>query len=197
MNARATDEIDGATLAAARRRDRDAFTVIVHQYERRLRVLAYQILQDPSLTEDAVQDAFVAAYCALPRFRGDAALGTWLHRITYNACAGYLRRAAHTPLPTGDPRTIDTVVVEDHSGAVVRRSEVAKALAALSADQRFLVLLIDRDGFDYKTAARLLEVPRGTIASRLSAARAALRAALAAPDETPAAGSRPATGTAR
>lgn len=184
MSERTKDEIDGATLQAARRRDREAFTAIVHHYERRLRVLAYQILRDPALTEDAVQDAFVAAYGALPRFRGDAALGTWLHRITYNACAGYLRSARRVPAPVDDPEPLRETVVEDHAGAVVRRSEIAEALAALRPEQRFLVLLIDRDGFDYKTAARLLGVPRGTIASRLSTARAALRAALAV-DEAP------------
>jgi len=90
-------EIDARVVAQASHGDRAAFTAMVHHYERRLRVLAYQILQDPQAMDDALQEVFVAAYAALPGFRGDAALGTWLYRITCNVCLQSLRTASRRP----------------------------------------------------------------------------------------------------
>jgi RNA polymerase sigma-70 factor (ECF subfamily) len=78
-----------------------------------------------------------------------------------------LEEAAASRDPGGDP-----------GDAFVRRSELAQALAALAADDRAAVLLVDAQGFDYREAASVLEVPEGTIASRLNRARTALRAAL-------------------
>jgi RNA polymerase sigma-70 factor (ECF subfamily) len=172
-------EIASSVVAAARRGERQAFSTIIRHYERRLRGTAFQILHDRDLADDVVQDVFVAAYRALPRFRGDAALGTWLHRITYTTCAQHLRRAARRPRLISDeclpPRLQPTC---DPLSAVVDRDTIQSALTQLTANQRFLVLLVDRDGYDYRSAARLLGVPRGTVASRLNVARARLRLAL-------------------
>ncbi len=173
-------EIASSVIVAARRGERQAFGAIIRHYEHRVRVTAYQILRDRDLTDDVVQDVFVAAYRALPRFRGDAALGTWLHRITYTTCAQHLRRAARRPQLVSDeclpPRLVPT---SNPFSEMADRDTIQGALAQLTAEQRFLVLLVDRDGYDYRSAARLLGVPRGTVASRLSGARARLRAGLA------------------
>jgi RNA polymerase sigma-70 factor, ECF subfamily len=170
-------EIEAGVVAAARRGDHAAFTAIVHHYEHRLRVLAYHILQDPQLMDDALQEVFVEAYKGLPRFRGDAALGTWLHRITCNVCLQQLRRSARRP--TIAPAPVDEdCAVPDEVAAVIDKRVIAAALADLPAEQRILVLLVDRDGYDYRACAKLLGIPRGTVASRLAAARSRLRASL-------------------
>ena len=170
-------EIDPLVVAAARRGDQAAFTAIVHHYERRLRVLAYHILQDRQLMDDALQEVFVEAYKSLPRFRGEAALGTWLHRITVNVCLQQLRRSERR-LATRRDRSDDDPLAPDEVTAVIDKRLIAAALAELPAEQRILVLLVDRDGYDYRSAGKLLGIPRGTVASRLASARTALRASL-------------------
>jgi len=171
-------EIDARVVAKASEGDRAAFTAIVRHYEHRLRVLAYQILQDPQAMDDALQEVFAAAYSALPGFRGDAALGTWLHRITCNVCLQSLRTASRRPAITDDPLDDGDLPACEETAAVIDKAAIAEALAALPAEQRILVLLVDRDGYDYRTAAELVGIPRGTVASRLAGARAALRARL-------------------
>jgi RNA polymerase sigma-70 factor (ECF subfamily) len=172
-------EVGDDVVLAAARGDRAAFTTIISTYERRLRVTAYQVLRDVALVDDALQDVFVAAYRGLPSFRGQAALGTWLTRITFTTCAQHLRRGDRRPrLADTELAEHDTPAVADCSEVVGERDRLRLALTGLTAEQRFLVLLVDRDGYGYREAARLLGVPRGTVASRLSAARAQLRCAL-------------------
>jgi len=172
-------QVAASVIAAARRGDHDAFATIMRTYDRRLRALAFHVLHDRDLADDALQEVFLYAYRGLPSFRGDAALGTWLHRITYTTCAQFLRRAACRPDPAElGPAGDGAASVADHTSSVVDRDEVCRALATLTAEQRLLVLLIDRDGYDYRFAARVLDVPRGTVASRLNGARARLREAL-------------------
>jgi len=171
-------EIDGRVVAAASRGDHAAFTAIVHHYEHRLRVLAFHILQDPQLMDDALQEVFATAFQALPGFRGDAALGTWLHRITCNVCLQSLRSASHRPALADEPLDDDDPPATEDIAGVIDKAAIAAALAALPAEQRILVLLVDRDGYDYRSAGELVGVPRGTVASRLAGARAALRTTL-------------------
>jgi len=171
-------EIDARVVAQASQGDRAAFTAIVRHYEHRLRVLAYQILQDPQAMDDALQEVFAAAYSALPGFRGDAALGTWLHRITCNVCLQSLRAASRRPAIADDPLDDGDLPACEETAAVIDRAAIAAALSVLPAEQRILVLLVDRDGYDYRTAAELVGIPRGAVASRLAGARAALRARL-------------------
>ena len=92
-----TREIDGAVLRRAQRGDHGAFHEIVDHYEGRLRVLAYHLLRDADQMNDALQDTFVKAWSGLPDFRGDAALGTWLHQVCYRVCLDYLRRQKVRP----------------------------------------------------------------------------------------------------
>src|ERR671922_504516 len=94
-------ELTGAVLEDAKRGDPSAFANVIRHYDRGLRSLAYRLLGDRDRMDDALQEAYLKAFRALPRFRGDAKLGTWLYRITYNACLDELaraRKAAHAPL---------------------------------------------------------------------------------------------------
>jgi RNA polymerase sigma-70 factor (ECF subfamily) len=173
-----SDDVASGVVERARDGDQEAFAAIVRVYDRRLRGLAYRLLGDPDRMDDALQEAYVRAFRALPRFRGDARIGTWLFRITYNACLDELarsRKAAHAPLDELAGQASDFPEPGDVLGS---RSELAVALTALSPEERAVVLLVDAEGFDYGGAAQVLGVPVGTVASRLNRARASLRAVI-------------------
>jgi RNA polymerase sigma-70 factor (ECF subfamily) len=165
-------------LDRARRGDHDAFDALVRLYDRRLRGLAFRLLGDPDRMDDAMQEAYVRAFRALPRFRGDARVGTWLFRITYNACLDELARArksSYQPLDELVEAASDAPPVGE---AIAARSEVGIALSSLPSEERAVVFLVDAHGYDYAAAADILGVPVGTVASRLFRARRALRKAL-------------------
>jgi len=167
-------EVDPLVLGRARKGDADAFAQIVGHYDHRLRALAFRLLGDRDRMDDVLQDVYVKAYRSLPKFRGASALGTWLYRITYNACVDELRHR-----PADDPLTDDPDPGAGPDDIAVRRRDLAAALDRLPPDQRAAVLLVDAYGLDYEDAADVLGVRTGTIGSRLSRARAALREALA------------------
>jgi RNA polymerase sigma-70 factor (ECF subfamily) len=174
----AAAEAQAALLRAARGGDPDAFMALLAPERPRLESLAYRLLHDHGDVADVLQDVYLSAYRALPGYRGDARLATWLYRITYNACLAHQTRrpaAADTGAENGPAHP-------DHAGAVAQRLDLAAALAELPVEQRALVLMVDRDGFDYQAAAEALGVPLGTVSSRLAAARAKLRRALATPE---------------
>lgn len=176
---RTTD--DGALVGRILAGDRDAFAEVLHQHDGRLRALAYKLLGgDRHRMDDALQEAYIRAYRALRWFRRDADLGSWLYRVTYNACIDELRRAKHRPGPVDlgadawEPASTDPTPER----VVTAADAVVRALAALPADQRATVVLVDGEGFDNLSAARMLGVAPGTVASRLSRARATMRRAL-------------------
>ena len=161
-------------LRAARRGDSDAFMQLLAPERSRLESLAHRLLDDPADVADVVQEVYLSAYRALPKYRGDGHLATWLYRITYNACLRHQARRPETIDAEGDQGRPSP----DHAASVAERLDLAAALAELPIEQRALVLMIDRDGFDYRAAAAALSIPLGTVSSRLAAARAKLRGAL-------------------
>jgi RNA polymerase sigma-70 factor (ECF subfamily) len=170
---------EASELALARAGDHDAFAALVRRVDDGLRALAFRLLGDRDRMDDALQDAYVRAFRALPRFRGESALTTWLYRIVYNVCQEELRRAGRLRLV--EPET--ALEAEDPAAGVAEtvelRAGLAAALADLPPEDRAAVLLVDAQGFDYRAAAGILDVPEGTVASRLNRARATLRRALA------------------
>jgi RNA polymerase sigma-70 factor (ECF subfamily) len=176
-------EIAPSIVDRARRGDQEAFAAVIRHYDRGLRSLAYRLLGDRDRMDDALQEAYLKAFRALPRFRGDSKLGTWLYRITYNVCLDELERlsrAAHVSL-ADVPEPVETGPPADE--ALSDRDALAAALDALSPEDRAAVLLVDANGFDYQSAGEVLGVPAGTVASRLNRARAALRHSLSQPIE--------------
>ena len=151
----------------------DSFGDVVRHHDRALRALAFRLLGDADLMDDALQDAYAKAFRAYGGFRGDSEVGTWLYRIVYNACVDVRRVATRHRHDDLSARPLPAV--EDDLETVAPFGDLAAALAALPDDQRAVVLLVDADGFDYTAAAEILGVPVGTVASRLSRARAALR----------------------
>jgi RNA polymerase sigma-70 factor, ECF subfamily len=171
-------DLDAAVIEEAQRGDQGAFATVIKHYDPGLRALAYRVLGDADRMDDALQEAYVKAFRSLSSFRGESRLGTWLYRIVYNACLDELersRRVVQLPLEDAldppDPRP-------DLAETVARRSGLAEALAELAPDERAAVLLVDAQGFDYRSAAEALGVPEGTVASRLNRARGELRRAL-------------------
>jgi len=172
-------EVDPAVLMAAQRGDHEAFIAVLRHYERRLRVIAFHHLQDRQLMEDVLQEVAIRAFRALPAFRRESSVGTWLCRLAYNTCADvYRRRRPDEPFP---PESVALVAGAgcDLADAIAERDLVMQALAGLTPEQRLALLLVDREGFDYASAAEILEVPAGTLASRLNRARTQVRARLA------------------
>jgi RNA polymerase sigma-70 factor (ECF subfamily) len=180
MTAISPDCVSPNVLERARVGDHEAFAAVVRLYDRRLRGIAYRVLGDRERMDDALQEAYVRAFRALPRFRGDARVGTWLFRITYNACLDELarsRKTMHVPLDELVEQASDPAELED---ALACRGELADAFATLSRDERAAVFLVDVEGYDYGGASEILGVPVGTVASRLNRARKALRCSLEA-----------------
>jgi RNA polymerase sigma-70 factor, ECF subfamily len=178
VNALATETVSRTVLDRAREGDHEAFATVVRVYEGRLRGLAFRVLGDSERMDDALQEAYVRAFRALPRFRGDAQVGTWLYRVTYNACLDELartRKVSHLPLDELAGRASADPEPDDRLGV---RGELAAAFGALSDDERKVVFLVDAEGYNYAAAAERLGIPVGTVASRLNRARSALRAAL-------------------
>jgi RNA polymerase sigma-70 factor (ECF subfamily) len=169
-------DVETAVLDRARHGDPEAFAIVVRHYDPALRALAYRLVGDRDRMDDALQEAYVKAFRALQGFRGRSRLGTWLHRIVFNACLDELRRE---PPPSVVPLD-DTAgaVTADHADLVAGREELEQALAELTPHDRAVVVLVDSQGFDYHAAAEVLGIPPGTVASRLNRARAVLRRAL-------------------
>jgi RNA polymerase sigma-70 factor (ECF subfamily) len=160
------------------RGDDEAFIDVMRHYDRRLRIVAFHVLGDRQLMDDVLQEVTLRVYRSLPGFRGESSLGTWLCRITYRACCDAIARADRLyPLAPEDlPEPPD--FEPDPAEALATRAALADAFATLPPEQRLAVLLVDREGYDYATTAEVLGVPMGTLASRLSTARATLRRCL-------------------
>ena len=178
-------DVPAVVVAAARSGDHDAFAAIVGHYDERLRVLAFHLLGDRDLMDDALQDVYASAYRALATFRGESGLGTWLFRITYTTCMGYLRRRRAVDGGTaargaGEDDPLDRLPARgaDPADRVAARGDLRAALAALPAGQAAALILVFREGLTYEQAAAVLGIAPGTVGSRLTAARAALKRAL-------------------
>ncbi|MCT9110634.1 RNA polymerase sigma factor SigM [Streptomyces mirabilis] len=160
--------------------DHEAFGEIVRRHRDRLWAVALRTLGDREEAADAVQDALVSAYRAAHTFRGQSAVTTWLHRITVNACLDRARKAASRKTsPVDDTERLEQLL-EPHESASAPAErndlhrELLAALSTLPADQRAALVLVDMQGYPVAEAARVLDVPVGTVKSRCARGRARL-----------------------
>jgi RNA polymerase sigma-70 factor (ECF subfamily) len=168
-----TEHVNELEQRRVQRLDADAFVELVERHDVSHRRLAFRVLGDRDRMDDVLQDAYVRAFRALPDFRGDSSLETWLYRIVYNACVDDLRRRRkHEALDEWDERLAAAPAEPE------QRLDLAAALASLPPELRAVVLLVDAEGLTYEETAVVLGAPAGTIASRLNRARSHLQAAL-------------------
>jgi RNA polymerase sigma-70 factor (ECF subfamily) len=163
---------------AARCGEPGAFVELLRRHEPRLRALAYRVLRNRDLVADALQETALRAYRSMSSFRGEAAVGTWLYRITYTVCLDLLRSdGRHASLAE---RLHDDAEQNEPDPAVLVAAEdqLARALDSLSPEHRAAVFLCIQQGLDLQTAADILGIPYGTVGSRLNHARTVLRKAL-------------------
>ncbi|MCI7125083.1 MAG: sigma-70 family RNA polymerase sigma factor [Agathobaculum sp.] len=173
-------------LAKARRGETDAFEELVRLYEKRVYAVALRSSGSPEDAADITQEVFLRAWRSIEGFRGDSGFATWLFRITMNLCVDHARRRqaqpqtqplaaddeAERPIPDSAP-TPEEQLENSELGR-----ELAAALGEVSGEHRQIVLLRDVAGLSYTEIAETLEINEGTVKSRLSRARLALRTVL-------------------
>lgn len=175
-----TEPTEADLVGRARTGDVEAFEVLVRSHDDRMRALAFGMLGSRAAMDDALQDAYVKAFRALPSFRGESRFSTWLHRIVATTCVDHLRRRQRRreDVLTDEPEPIGGHIGDPSGDTVARRLDLRRALDRLDADQRAALLLVDGEGLSYEEAGTVLGIPAGTVSSRLSRARAELRRAL-------------------
>jgi RNA polymerase sigma-70 factor (ECF subfamily) len=160
--------------------DPEAFGEIVRRHRDRLWAVALRTLGDREEAADAVQDAFLSAYRAAHTFRGQSAVTTWLHRITVNACLDRVRKAAsRRTSPVAETERLEQLLEPHESAAAPAERgdllrELVQALGTLPAEQRAALVLVDMQGYPVAEAARILDIPTGTVKSRCARGRARL-----------------------
>ena len=166
--------------------DRAAFDLLVLKYQHKVVKLVQRYVRDPSDAEDVAQDAFIKAYKALPRFRGDSAFYTWLYRIAINTAKNALASRKRSPVSLErendhgeesqdvvsrlrDPETPEHLLLTDEI-----RETVNGAMAELPEDLRTAIVLREIDGLSYEEIAAAMDCPVGTVRSRIFRAREAI-----------------------
>ncbi|HET6813344.1 MAG TPA: sigma-70 family RNA polymerase sigma factor [Actinomycetota bacterium] len=182
-----SDPSDEALLAAHLRGDPRAFGELVARYERRIYGLCLRILGNREDAEDAAQEAFLAALRRAASFRRAAAFSTWLYRIAVNAATDQARRRGRARTTPLDPEDAGLAVASGGELGEVVASAVAvqTALAKVPEEFRVAVVLCDLYRVPYADAAQILEIPVGTVKSRVFRGRLALAECLGAPPDRP------------
>ncbi len=177
----------------ARGGDPEAFRELVVRYQRKVYAVALGIVKDRDLAWDVSQEAFVRVHQHLGEFRDEAAFPTWIHRITARLAVDALRKerpgrrsdVADVPEPVlreAAPGVLSTALGTDPRETVLRRElsgRITEALAALPEAHRTILVLRELDGLSYEELAERLDVPKGTVMSRLFHARKKMQALLA------------------
>jgi RNA polymerase sigma-70 factor (ECF subfamily) len=188
---------DESLLAAHLKGDPRAFGELVSRHERRIYGLCLRILGNREDAEDAAQEAFLAALRKAASFRRAAAFSTWLYRIAVNAATDQARRRGRARLTALGPEDAGLPTPGDDLGeAVASAVAVQTALTQVPEEFRIAVVLCDLYRVPYADAAQILEVPVGTVKSRVYRGRLALAERLGGPSPLRVAGpgteSRPA-----
>lgn len=165
--------------------DKGAFDLLVLKYEHKIVNLVMRYVRDPETALDISQEAFIKAYRALPRFRGDSAFYTWLYRIAVNTAKNYLasqrRRPMDVELDLQDPEQYglhaklkETDTPEAISLSRELQEILERAIHALPDDLRTAIILRELDGMSYEEIAETMDCPVGTVRSRIFRARDAI-----------------------
>jgi RNA polymerase sigma-70 factor (ECF subfamily) len=178
---------DTELVAAAKGGDQRALDQLLRKHYDRVFAVCRHLLGNQADAADAAQNAMISAVRGLARFDGHAAFGTWLYRIATNAALDELRRRSRRPLLADQRATGDADLVADRMvdpgadgayGTVDDRMLIGPALATIRDDYRAAVVLRDVADLDYAEIAEVLDIPPGTVRSRIARGRAALAVAL-------------------
>jgi RNA polymerase sigma-70 factor (ECF subfamily) len=166
-------------IARAQAGDRAAFGALVREHGNEVYTLARRLVGDPHLAADVAQETLIRAWKALPNFRGDAAISTWLHRITVNTAWTQRKRARrHSGLPLDDYVEVAAPMGADHpemAGEVLElRGRLRQALDALPEAQRQVVVLKDVYDWSHAEIAEAMGISVSAAKVRLHRARARL-----------------------
>ena len=181
---------DAGFVARCRRGETEAFSVLVRRHQKKMLNIAYRMIGDYDEACDVVQEAFLSAYRAIGKFRGDARFSTWLCGIVLNHSRSHMTlRAARSRREAGS--LDDPVKSKDGSflneprsqeGSIVERLEkreleakVHECIGLLDGEAREVLVLRDIQGFSYEEIGVMLKLPPGTVKSRLFRARNALK----------------------
>jgi RNA polymerase sigma-70 factor (ECF subfamily) len=159
--------------------DRRAFEELLDAYEARVYRLALRFTGNVADAEDVTQEIFLGVYKSLAHFRGDSRLGTWIYRVAMNHCLEYRRKRRLESVPLEEELMLAVQDWREDPAQSADKQElsarVEAAINALSPQQRDVVVLHELQGLTYQEVAAALDVPVGTVKSRLSNAFRRLR----------------------
>ncbi|MBI1918022.1 MAG: sigma-70 family RNA polymerase sigma factor [Planctomycetes bacterium] len=175
---------DQLLIAASLKGDTAAFGILVRRHQDRLYNTVYRLLDNAEDAQDVVQEAFLHAYQSLDSFKGDSLFFTWLYRIAVNTAIS-LKRKRRAVLSIDrsrngeagvDPHDPSEAVRPEHALEQQEQEQrIQRALDRLSPEHRAVLIMKDMEGQKYELMAEILQVPIGTIRSRLHRARLELR----------------------
>ena len=177
-----TEPTDQQLVIRVQKGDKRAFDLLVLKYQYKVQAIVGRFVRDRDEVADVTQEAFIKAYRALPRFRGDSQFYTWLYRIAVNTAKNYLVSRSRRP-PSSD---VDLADAEYYSGSErlkdvgtpenqLFRDEleaaIKNAMEDLPEDLRTAVTLREYEGLSYEDIASVMDCPVGTVRSRIFRAR--------------------------
>jgi RNA polymerase sigma-70 factor, ECF subfamily len=175
---------DGECVRSVQKGETDAFEILIHRHQKTIFNLAYRLLGDYEEATDTAQEVFLSAYRSIQQFRGEAAFSTWLYRIAVNHATTRRKSLAQArqrmvPLAAADPVSDGHLGPAETAAQREIQDRVQEALNHLEPSDALIILLRDLQDAPYEEVARILEVPIGTVKSRLHRARQALKSRLA------------------
>lgn len=174
-------EAESSLISRAQRGDRGAYGELVRLYHAGVINVVYRLCGDARLAEDAAQEAFIRGWLHLPSYNPRSSLRNWLYQIAVNAALDTLRKETKVspnaledlPLAASDPGPEAAVIQAE------QRTQVQRAILALPPSSRVVLVLREYEGLSYQEIASALEIPIGTVMSRLNFARSRLKETLA------------------
>ncbi len=179
-------EIDRQLVARAQRGDKQAFSLLVEKYQRKLARLLSRFIRDPAEVEDVTQEAFIKAYRALPAFRGDSAFYTWLYRIGINTAKNYLMALGRRAPTSTEVEAEEAEGFEEGEQlrdintpeSLLLSNEIAETVNStiekLPEELRKAIQMREIEGMSYEDIAQAMDCPIGTVRSRIFRAREAI-----------------------
>ena len=178
-------------MAAAQGGDRAAMDALLRRHHERIWAVCRRLAGNDADAADATQEAMLLIVRRIGTFDGRSRFTTWAHRVATNACLDELRRRTRRPtdhLPDDDPEHGGAIAdrSEPHDHAVSERMAIDDALASLPEEFRVPIVLRDLGGHDYAEIAAILDIPAGTVRSRIARGRARLAELLGPGNQSPA-----------